>query len=206
MRSGIPGGGKAFVSRYWFFPATLPGLVFGAKGRLDSAEFLAQCQRHLSQGDYKEVAEAIAVLGAENAPAAFASPLLAKFAAWERTFRNELSRLRAKRAGVREDANLRPGALSDEAGRAAAACFAIEDPYQAELALERERWNAIERLAPLAAFDLDFIVAYRLKLAINERLALLSAEAGAAGYRRLYDDILGRAARSTESDTLGEHA
>ena len=194
------------MSRYWFFPATLPGLVFGAKGALGSAEFLEQCRRHLSKDDYMEVARAIAVLSADEAPTAFGSPLLAKFAAWERTFRNELSRLRAKRAGAREDANLRSSARDDEAGRAAAACFAIEDPYQAELALERERWNAIERLAPLAAFDLDFIVAYRLKLAINERLSLLSAEAGAAGYRRLYDDILGRADRSTETDTLGEHA
>jgi hypothetical protein len=194
------------VSRYWFFPATLPGLVFGAKGALGGAEFLEQCRRHLSGDDYKEVAGAIAVLSADEAPSAFGSPLLTKFAAWERTFRNELSRLRAKRAGAREDANLRSSARNDEAGRAAAACFAIEDPYQAELALERERWNAIERLAPLAAFDLDFIVAYRLKLAINERLALLSAEAGAAGYRRLYDDILGRADRSTETDTSGEHA
>ena len=194
------------MSRYWFFPATLPGLVFGAKGRLDCAEFLAQCQRHLSGDDYKEVAGAIAVLSADAAPPSFGSPLLAKFSAWERTFRNELSRLRAKRAGAREDANLRSAARNDEAGRAAAACFAIEDPYQAELALERERWNAVERLAPLATFDLDFIVAYRLKLAINERLALLSAEAGAAGYRRLYDDILGRADRSTETDTSGEHA
>ncbi len=205
MRSGLSAGGKAFVNRYWFFPATLPYLAFGIKGKLDSAEFLAQCQRHLSTDDYREVEGAIAVLGADAAPAAFAAPLLTKFAAWERTFRNELSRLRAKRAGAREDANTRPTARSDEAARAASACFAIEDPYQAELALEHERWNAIERLAPLAAFDLNFVVAYRLKLAINERLTLLSAEAGAAGYRRLYDDILGRAARSTETDTLGEH-
>ncbi len=194
------------MNRYWFFPATLPGLVFGAKGRLDSVEFLAQCQRHLSKDDYKEVADVLAVLSADAAPAVFSSQFLTRFAAWERTFRNELSRLRAKRAGVREDASLRPAARSDEAARAAAACFLIEDPYQAELALERERWNAIERLAPLAAFDLDFIVAYRLKLAINERLAKLSVESGVDGYRRLYNDILGRAARSTETDTLGEHA
>lgn len=194
------------MSRYWFFPATLPGLFFGVKSGQTTAEFLSHCERHLSSEDYKEVFGAIAVLFADEAPVSFRSPLLTRFAAWDRTFRNELSRLRAKRACLREETYQRPTDRSDDAGRAAALCFAIEDPYQAELALERERWNAIERIAPLAAFDLDYIIAYRLKLAINERLALLNAEAGAAGYRRLYDDILGRAPRSAETDTLGEHA
>ncbi|MCE1196085.1 hypothetical protein LWX53_06265 [bacterium] len=194
------------MNRYWFFPATLPGLVFGSKAGMSSSEFLAQCERYLSAADYRETFDAIAALEADETPTSLGSPLLAKFADWERTFRNELSRLRARRAGARENAYARPAGRNDEAGRAAAACFAIEDPYQAELALERERWSAIDRLAPLAAFDLDFIVAYRLKLAINERLALLSAETGAAGYRRLYDDILGGAPRSAETDTLGVQA
>ena len=193
------------MNRYWFFPATLPGLFFGAKSDQSSAGFLAQCEHYLSPEDFREVSGAIATLGADELPPTLGSALLARFADWERTFRNELSRLRAKRAGVREDSFLKPSGRDDEAGRAAAACFAVEDPYQAELALERERWTAIDRLAPLVAFDLDFLIAYRLKLAINERLASLDAEAGTAGYRRLYDDILGRAPRSAETDTLGVH-
>ena len=194
------------MNRYWFFPATLPGLAFGTKPSLSSADFIALSARHLSPEDYREVEGAIAVLHADGLPSGLRSPLLARFADWERTFRNELSRLRAKRAGFREDAFAKPAGRDDEAGRAAAACFAVDDPYQAELALERERWNALDHLAPLAAFDLDFIIAYRLKLAINARLASFGAEAGAAGYRRLYDDILGRAPRLAETDTLGVYA
>ena len=169
-------------------------------------EFLSLCKRHLSSADYIEVAGLFVSLKGQKAPMGLGSGFLADYVAWERSFRNELARLRARRAGRPEENYIRPASRSDEAGRAASACFAAEDPYQAEILYERERWNAIERLSALSAFDIDFILAYRLKLAIAERLEGLGAEAGAAGYRHLYNDILDRASRTVETDKLGEKA
>ena len=194
------------MSHYWYFSATLPGLIFGAPPPLSDQEFLSLCQRTMSPEDYAEVAKAPAHLIGASVPNSFRSDFLGKFVAWERTFRNELARLRARRAERNEEAFVRPSRRSDEAARVALSCFAVEDPYQAELLLERERWNAIERLSSLSSFDLDFIIAYRLKLDINARLDHLAMESGKEGYRALYGDIIGRASRTVETDMRGEKA
>jgi len=194
------------VSRYWYFPATLPGLLFGSPAPLSSQEFLSLCQRNISPEDCAEVAEAPAYLIGARVPESFRSDFLRKFVAWERTFRNELARLRARRAERNEEAFVRPSQRSDEAARAAMSCFSVEDPYQAELMLERERWNAIERLSSLSSFDLDFIIAYRLKLEINARLDRFAMESGKEGYKALYGDIIGRASRTVETEMRGEKA
>ena len=173
---------------------------------LSSQEFLSLCQRNMRPEDCAEVIKAPAYLIGARVPESFRSDFLGRFVAWERTFRNELARLRARRAEKNEEAFVRPSPRADEAARAALSCFAVEDPYQAELLLERERWNAIERLSSLSAFDLDFIIAYRLKLDINARLDRLALESGKEGYRTLYDDIIGRASRTVETDTRGEKA
>ena len=194
------------MNRYWYFSATLPGLLFGAPAPMTSPEFLALCKRNLSLEDCAEVIGAPSCLVSEEPERTYRSEFLSDFVAWERTFRNELARLRARRAERNEEAFVRQSKRSDEAGRAAAACFSVEDPYQAELTLERERWSAIDRFSSLSAFDLDFIVAYRLKLAINERLERFTTESGTEGYRRLYGDIIGRASRTVETDNLGDNA
>jgi hypothetical protein len=160
----------------------------------------------MSEKDYGELSRAIEGFSATDAASSPRSPFLEAFIAWERTFRNELARLRARKAERDEEAFLRVSKRSDGAGRAAAACFAVEDPYQAELFLERERWNAIESMSSLSSFDMDFLIAYRIKLAINERLERLKPETGSAGYRHLYNDILGRASRTAETEDLGEKA
>ncbi|MFA5851495.1 MAG: hypothetical protein WC820_02235 [Spirochaetales bacterium] len=173
---------------------------------MSSQEFLALCKRNISPEDCAEVIEAPAYLVGEKSPEALRSGFLSNFVAWERTFRNELARLRARRAEQNEEVFVRPSRRSDEAARAALLCFQVEDPYQAELLLERERWNAIERLSSLSSFDLDFIMAYRMKLAINARLEHFTMESGKEGYRTLYGDIIGRASRTVETDMRGDKA
>lgn len=194
------------MSRHWYLSATLPGLLFGSPPPFSGEEFLSRCRRHMTAKDFGELSRSIEGFTADKAPSPTQSPFLEAFTSWERTFRNELARLRARKASRDEEACLRITRPSDRAGRAAAACFAMEDPFQAELLLERERWNAIESLSSLSSFDLDFLIAYRLKLAINERLERLVPESGSAGYKHLYNDILGRASRTAETETLGEKA
>lgn len=194
------------MSRYWYFSATLPGLLFGAPSPFSDEEFLSWCKRLMSEKDYNELSQAVESFVAIEPFSAQQSKFLKNFITWERTLRNELSRLRARKAERNEEEYLRISEHRDEAGRIAAACFAMEDPYQAELFLERERWNAIESLSSLSAFDLDYLIAYRLKLAINERLERLRPESGSAGYKHLYNDILGRASRTAATEILGEKA
>ncbi len=194
------------MSRYWYFCATLPSIAFGMSPPLSRESFLEACAIHLTERDFMSIEAELRVLEAPGAPPSSDSVFFAKYCDWERSFRNELAKLRARKLETREDAYQRATGRADEALRAAIACFSIEDPLQAEVALERERWAAIERLSSLSTFDLDFLMAYGLKLSIASRLASLDARHGSSGYSRYYDDILKLASRNNETYFPGEHA
>lgn len=194
------------MTRYWYFFATLPGLVFGAHPPMPQEEFLQRCRIHLSPGDFAECEKAFGLVIADGLPARVGSGFLSSYVAWERALRSELSRLRARRAGKPEESYTRPSERIASAARSAQACFPADDPLQAERILEKERWMAVERFSSLSAFDLDSILAYAFKLAILHRLASLSDTAGAAGYRRLYDDILGGLSSTAGSELPGDTA
>jgi hypothetical protein len=181
-------------------------MLFAALPPMDEQEFLETCARTMDKEDYLEIESVSAALVSADDKVHFRSEFLDRYVSWEKNFRNELSRLRARKLGRNEEAFFRPARPADDAARSAGLCFSAEDPFQAELALERERWNAIERYSSLSAFDLDFLIAYRLKLAINQRIQRLAREAGEAGYNRLYKDILGRASSSAGIEKLGEQA
>jgi len=185
------------VSRYYYFAATLPALSVGAPAPMSSAEFLDRCKRNLSSSDYATVESAVLVSAPENRPAACsASALLKAYYAWERSVRNELVRLRARKLERSPEPWVRPTARDDTASRAAQAAFQAGSPLEAELLLERQRWDTIDSLKALHYFDIESIAAYRLELQIIERLARLREELGEERYRETYAAILGSAQTS----------
>ena len=131
------------------------------------------------------------------------STLLMGYYGWERSTRNELVRLRARKLGRNADTYIRSAdstgrvLVDDDASRSALVSFQAESPLDGELALERERWSKLESLCALHAFDIDCLLAYRLELLILERLARLRSETGEVRYKETYAAILG-AAQSTE--------
>ncbi|MCX7026853.1 MAG: hypothetical protein NT061_05045 [Spirochaetes bacterium] len=192
--------------RYWYFASTLPGFLFGAQPPFSEAEFLGRCEHLLDPVDYAEIESCVDRLLALGEPLPTQSAFLGQFIAWERSFRRQLAMLRAQAAGKDFSRYLIGFALAEGAVQAAASCFASTDPYQAEIAFERERWSAAERFSVFSTFDLDFIAAYRIKLNVACRLARLDKARGVAGYRRLYDEILGGAPGAVETLTSGAQA
>jgi hypothetical protein len=65
---------------------------------------------------------------------------------------------------------------------------------------------AAERLSTFASFDLDFLASYRIKLNIACRLARLDTTKGEAGYRHLYEEIIGGAPGAAETLSSGAQA
>lgn len=187
------------MPHYYYFAATLPALQLGAPAPMTSDEFLERCSRHLGEKDHALVAAALLVSPAVGPPTSTGtSRLLRCYYAWERTVRNELARLRARRLERAAEPWIRQTTVDDTAPRAAQAAFQASHPLEAELILERQRWDYIQGLRALHAFDLESIAAYRLELQILERLARLRHELGETRYRQTYAAILG-AAQSTDS-------
>lgn len=177
------------MTHQYYFAATLPNLQFGMEPPMTGGEFLAGAARHLPARELEILSAVSLVPGGE---AAAASPLLRRYAVWSSSLRLELARLRAERASR----PFAPGALADlprdaNALAAARAAFDASSPLDGELELEGRRWAFVDGLSPIQTFDFDGLCAWRLKLLILERLALLTTERGETGYRAVYSAILG---------------
>ena len=109
---------------YYYFAATLPTPQLGSAPPMPSATYLERCALHLRPEDFRLVAAAVLSSPPEGQPhATRSSALLCRYYTWERTLRNELARLRARRLGRDAEPWVRRGATDDAAPRVAAAVF-----------------------------------------------------------------------------------
>jgi hypothetical protein len=112
---------------------------------------------------------------------------------WERTLRLNLAQARAQRTKREGGVPVEPPGHPAEAAATALNAMAVEAPLEAELFLDRARWNAIEELQGINYFSRNTVYAYLLKLLLLERHSLFDTEAGFAEYKSLYASILERA-------------
>jgi hypothetical protein len=181
------------MTNYYYFAATLPALLpVGMTLPFTLEEFLQKARQHLNEDDFEVLASASLFIP-ENGQApipASKSPLLTRYYRWERALRNELARLRAQRLQRPADKYQHPGEPDWDAQRSAQVAFAADNPLEAELLIEKERWTFIESLATNAFFDLNFLTAYALKLQILARRENFTRAQGETGYRTVYAAML----------------
>jgi hypothetical protein len=182
------------MKRYWYFASTLPSFPFGAPPPFSAQEFDALCERLVDKSDRELIQAAGAAVRGEYTGTIEKSPFLKAFFEWERGTRNALAMLRAREFKWDPEPWIRPGNTNTDALQAAQAIHSASDPLQAELTFERERWIAVERLSALSAFELDYILAYKIKLLIATRCISFQRDRGAEGFRIFYQDIVDAAA------------
>jgi hypothetical protein len=110
---------------------------------------------------------------------------------WERALRLHLARLRFQR--LKPEGGAAPASPPEGMAQAAAvakAALAIESPLEAELFLDKSRWDTIEALQGTDYFSRDTIFGYFLKLLLMERRSFFKTEEGFAEYQGLYASIM----------------
>jgi hypothetical protein len=187
------------MRHYWYFASTLTSFPFGAPPPLSVEEFDVLCSRFVDQGDLVLVRHVDVVRMGEYSACIEKSSFLKGYFEWERGVRNALVMLRARANKWDAEQWTRPGSAGSDALQSAQAISAASDPLQVELTFEHERWNAVERLISLSAFELDSILAYKMKLLIATRCASFDRERGKEGFRTLYQDIIDAAAEAASS-------
>jgi hypothetical protein len=201
------------VGSYYYLAAQLPDLVYGQGAPMSSAAFLDMAGRFLNKED-SGLLDKLSLdpgdPGADPSRPAYeegAVPtgcdFIDKWREWERSLRLNLARNRAARLKREGGAPVDPPAYPLDAAAAAlkaginagnsAGGAPEESPFEAEIALDKARWNAIEHLQGIAYFSRNTIYAYFLKLLLLERRELFNTEAGFAEYKSLYASILERA-------------
>jgi hypothetical protein len=166
---------------------------------MGSGEFRELCAGLMTPSDAALLDRCVLSPSPESFPEPTASALIDSWLAWERALRLHLAKARAGR--LKRDASQLPEAPADPLDAAALAknVLAIESPLEAEQALDRARWTAIESFQGFDYFGRDTAYAYLLKLLILERKALFRVDEGFAEYKAIYASVMEAAPTSIAS-------
>jgi len=167
------------ASYYTYLIASLPMLHFGLKPALKLKDFLARCAELIGDQDYQLVHKAVSTHG--FALAGRLPDALLRWKNFDLGLRNELAKARSSRRKIDTTKFLRSATAFDmQITHLAQAALRQTNILEAEKYLDQARWQELEEIASGHYFDLEFLLAYALKLAILERWELISA--GQAGW------------------------
>jgi hypothetical protein len=169
---------------------------------MSSLSFRDLCRDTLSEADFALLEFCTLDPGSPDAagPAyaepekATASEFIDQWRNWERTLRLNLARFRAqrlKKEGLGGDVStVDPPDYPADAATAAKTAAAMDSPLEAEIFLDKARWDAIDLFQGIEYFNRNTIYAYLLKLRLCERRALFKVEEGFQEYKGLYASIV----------------
>lgn len=162
------------MSFYPYFVATLPSLALGRRAPFGAAEFIARASDWLP-GQEIEALNAIADPAQPSA-----HPWVTDWRAFQLSLRNALAAARAERLGIDAGPWLREGGEHRGIGWRAIAgeLVRIDQPEEAERALDQLCWQAAEERAANHVFDFAVIAAYLVHLTILERWQQFDTELG----------------------------
>ena len=150
---------------YIYLISSLPMLQFGMRPPFSWDNFLELCQRLIPEKDY-------ALLKNLPRPEQYAGysgeqETIRRWVDFDTALRNELVKLRASRKHIAATKYLQPQDYTN-LSLVQAAMSAQRNPavQEAELILDRERWDFLEGLSFGRYFDLDFLIVYAYKLKI----------------------------------------
>jgi len=191
------------VGSYYYLMAQLPFLIYEQKPPMSSAAFRALAQSLLTNEDAALLSYLSIAAGsiAESAPSTGCS-FIDEWKEWERVFALNLAKHRAVKIRRDNAAASEPPAYPHEAASTAARAVLTEaTPLEAEIQIDKARWNTIDALAGLDYFGRNTVFAYFLKLLLIERRQAFNAEVGFSEYKSLYADIIESAHKSLGEPT-----
>ncbi|MDR2069679.1 MAG: hypothetical protein LBP71_07410 [Spirochaetaceae bacterium] len=193
---------------YYYLAAQLPYLVYGQAAPMSSRAYRELCRTLLGPGDRAlldccsldpDPGAAFPSYGEPPRPGD--SGFIDRWRNWERVLRLNLARYRAQRIKREGGAPVDPPEHPADAAAAAKAAAAMDSPLEAELYLDKARWDAIEAFQGLSGFSRNMVFAYLLKLLLMERRALFKTEEGFSEYKGLYAAIMERASGASGTGT-----
>jgi hypothetical protein len=159
---------------YTYFISSLPMLRFGSKSALSLKDFLTRCAELIGDKECQLIRKAVSTDGFKlegNLPQA-----LLRWKEFDFSLRNELAKARSLRKKTEAARFLRPGGKTEmRIAHLAQSAFRQANILEGERYLDNGRWQELDEIASGHYFDLEFLLAYALKLAILERWSLIGS-------------------------------
>jgi hypothetical protein len=188
------------VGSYYYLVSTLPTLSYGQQPPMESGAFKTFAAQSMGGAEGQALDLCVLDPGPDaGADMQIPFPFVKGWREWERTLLLNLAKGRAARVANADKAGYDAPDYPADAAQAAKNALAMDDPLEAEIALDKARWAAIENLQGIETFSENTIYAYLLKLRLCERRRLFDAETGFKEYTSLYDSILKASNYSFES-------
>jgi hypothetical protein len=196
------------VAAYYYLASQLPYLIFAQEPPMSAAAFRELAAGFLDDEDKVQIDRCVLAAPPEEPPFLPPAPgeppvlksgFIKGWLEWERALRLNLARFRSQRL-KREGAAEAPDYPAD-AAQAAKAASAMDSPLEAEIFLDKARWDAIERLKGLDEVGSNMVFAYLLKLLLMERRSSFKTEEGFMEYKTLYTSIRSDTSIRSGSDT-----
>lgn len=170
---------------YYFLCASLPHLVLNGPLPMTVAQFDDLCSDQVSADDFRALTScALAV----NRHAA-ATGLYTDYIYFEQYLRYKLAQRRAandlEKLPQMTDPEVYFTFIDADIGRAASA----PDMFEREKNVDMIRWHFLDEFTAQSEFDLRFLAAYRLKLAIMQKYQHRLPEPGKANFEAAADKI-----------------
>ena len=174
---------------YYFFAATLIPLTYGDPPPISSSSFRDLCHEHLNKDDlaYLKFCVYDPQTIVENSKQTGCT-FIDLFLLHERTYILHLAALRARKLG-RVNPNNKQNFDHSDLLNFAKKVIEIEDPFEAELCINKERWQFLDEQINLNYFEVKNIYCYLLKLQLLERKVLFDTSRGKDEYQKLYNFI-----------------
>ena len=185
------------MGSYYYLIAQLPFLTYGLEAPMSSSAFRDLAMTGLSRQDARGLECCNLALTARlNEPDILGNKVSSAFIRywyeWEDVLRLNLAKSRSiklKRENIDQRIQDAPEYPADAAA-AAKAAMAMDSPLEAELFLNKARWNAIDTYKYIDYFSENTIFTYYLKLQLMERREVFNMDEGFAEYKTLYAAIL----------------
>ena len=175
---------------YYYFVASLPSLSYGDIPPKSSEAFREDCINMLDPDDAKLIDYCVydPKLAVSMEEVSTGSPFVDKFLTRERVLMLNLAFLRAEKLGWPAPAE--PPLDMPRTAAVARAAFELDDPLEATLNIDRQRWSTLDSAVDLTdVFGVSNIYIHYLKLQLLERKQVYDAEKGLANYKDCYNAI-----------------
>ena len=188
------------MSSYYYLMAQLPFLTYEQKPPMSSSAFKALAGYFLTKGDaaflpYLSIVPDNIIV-TESAPST-GCVFIDEWKEWGRVFALNLAKQRAVKVHRENAASFEPPSCPHDAAVAAVKAVTGEaTPLEAEIQIDKTRWNTIDSLTGLNYFDRNHVYAYFLKLLLLERRQAFNVDIGFSEYKSLYADIIESAHKS----------
>ena len=164
------------MASYYYLTASLPDLGYDGEMPISYAEFLARCEKNVSESTY-ETLKNLTLSSKEG-------PLVGQWYAMYRNLTMELNHRRSVELGKPYPAEYEKDPVT---AQVVSAAMTAKNPLEAEKILLNYEFECLDSLVGMHIFDDIYLFGYAIKLKLLERQACFVQSKGKAEFKRLFD-------------------